>query len=83
MLIVISPAKTLDFDSKAVTKAHTEPEFLEDSQSLINQLRELSPPEVSRLMGISATLCDLNFGRYLNWHTPFTAANAKQAVLAF
>ncbi len=83
MLIVISPAKTLDFDSKAVTKAHTEPEFLEDSQSLINQLRELSPPEVSRLMGISATLGDLNFGRYLNWHTPFTAANAKQAVLAF
>ncbi len=83
MLIVISPAKTLDFNSKAVTKVHTEPEFLEESQALISQLRELSPPEVSRLMGISAKLGDLNFGRYLNWHTPFTPANAKQAVLAF
>ena len=83
MLIVISPAKTLDFDSKAVTKVHTEPEFLQESQTLITQLRELSPPEVSRLMGISAKLGDLNFGRYLNWQTPFTPANAKQAVLAF
>ena len=83
MLIVISPAKTLDFDSKAVTKVHTEPEFLQESQTLITRLRELSPPEVSRLMGISAKLGDLNFGRYLNWQTPFTPANAKQAVLAF
>jgi cytoplasmic iron level regulating protein YaaA (DUF328/UPF0246 family) len=83
MLIVISPAKTLDFDSQAVTKVHTEPEFLDDSQVLINELRTMSPPEVSRLMGISAKLGDLNFGRYLNWHTPFTPANAKQAVLAF
>ncbi len=83
MLIVISPAKTLDFDSKAVTKVHTEPEFLHDSQALIDELRALSPPDVSRLMGISAKLGDLNFGRYLNWHTPFTPGNAKQAVLAF
>ncbi len=83
MLIVISPAKTLDFDGKPVTKVHTVPEFLDDSQDLITELRELSPPEVSRLMGISAKLGDLNFGRYLNWHTPFTPANAKQALLAF
>ncbi len=83
MLIVISPAKTLDFDSKPVTKVHTVPEFLDNSQDLITELRELSPPEVSRLMGISAKLGDLNFGRYLNWHTPFTPANAKQALLAF
>lgn len=83
MLIVISPAKTLDFDSKAVTRVHTEPGFLDDSQALINELRAMSPPEVSRLMGISAKLGDLNFGRYLNWHTPFSPANAKQAALAF
>lgn len=83
MLIVISPAKTLDFDSKPVTKVHTVPQFLDNSQDLITELRELSPPEVSRLMGISAKLGDLNFGRYLNWHTPFTPANAKQALLAF
>ncbi|MGI9286530.1 MAG: peroxide stress protein YaaA [Pseudomonadales bacterium] len=83
MLIVISPAKTLDFDTKAVTKVHTEPEFLDDSQALISELRTMSPPEVARLMGISANLGDLNFGRYLNWHTPFTPANAKQAALAF
>ena len=83
MLIVISPAKTLDFDTASVTKTFTQPDFLDDSQILIEQLRDMSPPQVSRLMGISDKLGDLNFGRYLDWRQPFSADNAKQAILAF
>jgi cytoplasmic iron level regulating protein YaaA (DUF328/UPF0246 family) len=83
MLIVISPAKTLDYETPATIKKHTQPDFLEDAQQLIDELRELTPPQVSELMGISAKLGDLNFGRYLSWQQPFTADNAKQAVLAF
>jgi len=83
MLIVISPAKTLDYETPATTDLHTTPEFLDRSEALIKDLRKLSPPQVSELMGISTKLGDLNFGRYLDWSLPFTPANAKQAVLAF
>jgi uncharacterized protein len=83
MLVVISPAKTLDYETPPVIDAYTQPRFLDRSRQLIDQLRDLAPPEVSDLMGISAKLGDLNFGRYLAWHTPFTPDNAKQAILAF
>ena len=83
MLMVISPAKTLDFDTPAVTDVHTTPVFLNEAQTLIKQLRELSPPQVSELMGISDKLGQLNFGRFQDWKRPFTAKNSKQAVLAF
>ena len=83
MLAVISPAKTLDFDTPAQTRTHTMPGFLADSTALINQLRDLSPDEIGELMGISTKLADLNYTRYTNWGTPFTTKNAKQAVLAF
>lgn len=83
MLMVISPAKTLDFETPAVTDVHTTPVFLNEAQTLIKQLRELSPPQVSELMGISDKLGQLNFGRYQDWKRPFTQKNAKQAVLAF
>lgn len=83
MIILLSPAKTLDFDSKPVTKSHTQPGFLEDSAELISQLQDLSPADISSLMGVSDTLGELNFDRYQQWQTPFTASNAKQAVLAF
>lgn len=83
MLVVISPAKTLDYETPASTTFFSVPEYLDDSAELIAQLRQLSPPEVSDLMGISAKLGDLNFGRYLNWQPEFTPDNAKQSVLAF
>ncbi|MEE8058960.1 MAG: peroxide stress protein YaaA, partial [Pseudomonadales bacterium] len=83
MLIIISPAKTLDFESAATTRVATTADFLNQSQQLIDKLRELSPADISRLMGISAKLGHLNCDRFLNWHTPFDADNAKQAVLAF
>lgn len=83
MLIVISPAKTLDYETPVKIRDHSQPDFLDDSAALIDELRALSPPQVSELMGISDKLGALNFGRYLDWQRPFTADNARQAVLAF
>lgn len=83
MLLVISPAKTLDFETAAQTKTFTQADFLEDSQQLINDLHTLSANEVSTLMGISAQLGELNSGRFKSWQTPFTPENAKQALFAF
>ncbi len=83
MLMVISPAKTLDYSSTTPPGRYTEPMFLDDSAFLIERLRELAPSQVAELMNISPALADLNFGRYLNWSRPFTPANAKPALLAF
>jgi cytoplasmic iron level regulating protein YaaA (DUF328/UPF0246 family) len=83
MLMVISPAKTLDFDTPAKTKQATTPDFLDQSQALIDDLQQLSPADVSELMGISEKLALLNVERYMNWQQPFDSSNAKQALLAF
>ncbi|MBN2635050.1 MAG: peroxide stress protein YaaA [Prolixibacteraceae bacterium] len=83
MLIVISPAKSLDFKTPAFTEKYTYPELLEYSEKLIGRLKRMSPKQLSTLMGISKDLGDLNFQRYQEWSTPFTPDNAKQAVLAF
>ena len=83
MLMVLSPAKTLDYDTPPHTKHHTQPDFLADSQILIEVLRSKSPADIARLMSISDTLATLNVGRYHDWTPGFTQENAKQAVLAF
>ena len=83
MLMVISPAKTLDFETLPTTSEHTTPDFLDDSAELIEQLREMSPHDVSALMKISDKLGNLNFDRFLSWDRKFTPDNAKQALLAF
>lgn len=83
MLHVISPAKTLDFATPASTATFTQPQFLDQSQLLINDLRKLTPPQVSNLMSISEKLGELNAQRFLQWQVPFTPTNAKQALLAF
>ncbi|HSH20723.1 MAG TPA: peroxide stress protein YaaA, partial [Draconibacterium sp.] len=83
MLIVISPAKSLDFKTTAVIPGFTIPELLNESEKLIGRLKTLSPKKLSSLMGISADLGELNFQRFQTWHQPFTNENAKQAVLAF
>ena len=83
MIIVLSPAKSLDFETPATTAEATQPDFLDHSQQLAEQLRAFSPLELSRLMGISDPLAALNVERFAQWKRPFTAANAKQAVLAF
>jgi cytoplasmic iron level regulating protein YaaA (DUF328/UPF0246 family) len=83
MLHLISPAKTLDFVSPPKTAKFTQPQFLDHSHELINDLRQLTPPQVSTLMDISEKLGELNAQRFLEWQTPFTPHNAKQALLAF
>ncbi len=83
MLIVISPAKTLDFDTQACTDNYSQAVFLDDAQQLMQLLRKLSRTELSQLMKISAKLADLNYDRNINWQLPFSPKNAKQAVLAF
>ncbi len=83
MLILISPAKTLDFEAPAKTRTATQPVFLEDAKQLIEELQQLSPDGVSKLMSISSKLGDLNHERFMNWRLPFTKDNAKQSVLAF
>jgi len=83
MLIVISPAKTLDYETTPKTKVFTTPDYLDHSQRLISRLRNFSSLDISDLMKVSAKIADLNFDRYESWKTPFTEKNAKQAILAF
>lgn len=83
MLIVISPAKTLDFETPCKVRTCTQPAFLEDSALLVDRLRELGPAQLAELMSISDALAALNVARYAGWATPFTLENARQAVLAF
>ena len=83
MLFLLSPAKTLDYESPVPDVPHTLPGFLEDSARLIEVLRRKSPPEIASLMDISDPLAALNVARYQAWSPKFTARNARQAVLAF
>lgn len=83
MLMVISPAKTLDFESKPVTARFTQPQYLDHSQELIEQLREFSPAQISELMHVSDKIGGLNAARFGSWTPAFTPENAKQALLAF
>lgn len=83
MLIVISPAKSLDYKTKPTTSEYTIPEFLTESEKLVSKLQKMSAKKLSNLMNISADLGNLNYERYQTWHLPFTPENAKQAVLAF
>src|SRR5690606_29246504 len=83
MLLVISPAKTLDYGTPPVTERFTLPEHLDHSQVLIQQLREFSPQQIAELMKLSDKLAALNVARFGSWQPDFTPANAKQALLAF
>ncbi len=83
MLIVLSPAKSLDFTTPPGTTSYTIPEYLDQSQLLIDQLEKYTPAELATLMKISDKLAVLNVARFGSWNQPFTTENAKQAVLSF
>ena len=83
MLVVISPAKTLDFETKPNTEKYSQPRYLGQSQTLIDTLRQLDVVDVANLMSLSDKLAGLNVGRFETWQTPFSLDNAKQALLAF
>ena len=83
MKIIISPAKSLDFETPAKFEKFTQPDFLDESEKLVERMREFSPEDLSKIMKISDKLADLNYQRYSDWQTPFTSGNAKQAIFAF
>ncbi len=83
MLMVISPAKTLDFDTPASTEVSTQCDFLSQAAELIKILKPMSMGQVAELMALSDKLAALNVARYEAWKRPFNSRNAKQAVLAF
>lgn len=83
MLLVVSPAKNLDYESPLATQKYSQPELLDESQVLIDRCIELSPAEISSLMGISDKLAGLNAARFGQWSQPFTTDNARAAILAF
>ena len=83
MITLLSPAKSLDYETKPATRKHTEPRLLAQSSELIDVLRELPASEIASLMHISDDLAALNAQRYADFAPPFTTKNAKQAVLAF
>ncbi len=83
MLTLISPAKTLDFDTPPPSRKSTQPQFLESAARLVDEARRLEPADIRALMGVSEKLAELNHRRFMNWSTPFSLENAKQAVFAF
>lgn len=83
MLMVISPAKTLDYQTPPATPRFTQPEHLEHAQVLIDQLRDFSPAQIAELMHLSDKLAGLNAARFGSWQPAVTPDNAKQALLAF
>ena len=84
MLAILSPAKTLDFDSPLTTNQHSAPEFTKESKALIKTLRQLEPSDIGSLMGISDKLATLNHDRYSHWSAKFDdASGARASLLAF
>ena len=83
MLTVISPAKTLDFETAPTTRRSTRPQFIERAAELVKEAREMTPEDLRELMGVSEKIAELNHRRFMNWSEPFTLNNAKQAILAF
>ena len=83
MLAVISPAKTLDFESDCPSYRATQPAFMEESSELVALMRKKSRPQLREMMGISEKLSDLNHARFKEWSSPFNEDNARGALFAF
>jgi cytoplasmic iron level regulating protein YaaA (DUF328/UPF0246 family) len=83
MLALISPAKTLDYESSLPTDQHTQARLLEHSQELIEVASKLSATEISILMSVSEKIANLNVGRFRDWQPEFDLSNARQAIFAF
>ena len=83
MLIVVSPAKTLDFETPSISEQYSQADLIADSAELIDVCRQLTPVDLSSLMKISDKLAGLNTARFTEWSAEFTPENAKQAVFAF
>ncbi|UGA55237.1 peroxide stress protein YaaA [Vibrio sp. VB16] len=83
MLIVVSPAKTLDYESPLAIEKYTQPELIGHAKLLINECRKLTPLDISTLMKVSDKIAGLNVARFEQWSETFTPESARQAILAF
>jgi len=83
MLIIISPAKTIDFEKPITNKSYTHPEFIKEASDLIKPLRKLSLSQLIELMGISPKLARLNQERFYLWRPEFSPDTSRQAIFAF
>lgn len=83
MIVLISPAKRLDYESPVAIKDYTQPRFLDDSQALIDELSDYTPKRIGKLMSLSDSLATLNAERYQSFQLPFTPDTARQSIFAF
>jgi len=83
VLTVLSPAKTLDYETAPITQSATLPRFMDQSALLVEDARGLDPDAIRALMGVSEQIAHLNHERFMNWQSESNSDNAKQAVLAF
>ena len=83
MLIVLSPAKRLDFESELLTSKHSVPALIDDSSELVQELVKKSPADLGELMNLSPALSNLNAERFQDWEEDFTTSNSRPALLAF
>ncbi len=83
MLTVVSPAKSLDYETPLTTKKTSQIRLADEATQLVKTMREKSPDDLSKMMSISAELAELNFDRFQNWDTEFTTSNSRPALLAF
>jgi len=83
MKLVLSPAKSLDFETQLPTEKYTEAQFLKQSEKLNKVLRKKSAKDISKLMKVSDNIGELNYNRFQDWELPFTSENSRQAIYAF
>lgn len=83
MLILLSPAKKLDFDSEWEFDGTSQPRLMDETLTLVKKARRLKPRDLTRMMGISEQLAELNVRRFQSFETPFTPTNARPAIDAF
>ncbi|MAD06503.1 MAG: peroxide stress protein YaaA [Gammaproteobacteria bacterium] len=83
MLAILSPAKTLDYETPLTISKSTQPDFNNESKELISTLRKFAPAEISSLMKISDNLAELNHRRYAEWQSAANTGNARPAIFAF
>ncbi len=83
MLLILSPAKTLDYDRPAATQTSTKPQFLSEASALVDIARKMRPEDIQSMMGVSERIAVLNHRRFQMWNPDFSLDNAKQAIFAF
>ena len=83
MLMIISPAKTLDYESPLTTDSYSIPDYLENSAELIEIMKKKSSRDLVNMMQVSQKIAELNVERFKGWNLPFSPVNARQALLAF